>query len=127
MKSSKLFPNILLLILRLNLLTFQQSLLHLLRMFFKLPVLMFASIPSLVPQANLSQKYLLFCVHMLKLLLILILLLFQTTSLTLSVIFNLYFNYTQLISINLTISTIHVNDFLKKLVLLETPSQFTSS
>ena len=28
---------------------------------------------------------------------------------------------------NLTISTIHVNDFLKKLVLLETPPQFTSS
>ena len=28
---------------------------------------------------------------------------------------------------NLTLSTIHVNDFLKKLVLLETPTQFTSS
>ena len=28
---------------------------------------------------------------------------------------------------NLTLSTIHVNDFLKKLVLLETPPQFTSS
>ena len=28
---------------------------------------------------------------------------------------------------NLTLSTIHVNDFLKKLILLETPPQFTSS
>ena len=28
---------------------------------------------------------------------------------------------------NLTLSTIYVNDFLKKLVLLETPLQFTSS
>ena len=48
-------------------------------------------------------------------------------------IFDTFRNFQSLLQLhstdiqNLTISTIHVNDFLKKLVLLETPPQFTSS
>ena len=128
MKSSKLFPNILLLILRLNLLT----------------------LPTAIPPP--STSYVLqttnpnvcinsfscptdkFVSEILTLLRPHVEIVPNTHPFViLNHIFDTFRNLQSILQLhstdiqNLTLSTIHVNDFLKKIVLLETPPQFTSS
>ena len=96
-------------------------------MYFKLQIQTCVSILSPVPLTNLLAKFSRFSVHMLNLPpntdpFVLLTHIFDTYR-TLQYLLQLHSTDIQ----NLTLSTIHVNDFLKKLILLGTPPQLTSS
>ena len=99
----------------------------LLHTYYKLQIVMSVIIPSPVPLIKSLAKFSLSFVPSLNLLQILIRLLFSLIFLTL-----IYRTLQSLLHLhstdlqNSTLSTIHVNDFLKKFILLEPPPQLTS-